>query len=352
MMGRLSQLVQRRTGWCCLVLTILLVFSLAASISIGAVSIPLSQVWRVLLHTAFGWFDVDGIKEGTQNIILYLRVPRALLGALVGASLALSGVGMQAFTKNPLAAPYVLGISSGASTGAVLAIVWGVVLPWGSRLSIPAGAFCGALLSILAVCALARSGGQMTPIRLVLVGVAVSAMFSAVTNFIVYTAPQDAQVREATFWMLGGLGAEWKDLLLPALLLIPALMIMLILSRPLNAMMMGDQTAITLGVNIEKIRRLLIVVTALLTACCVAVSGCIGFVGLIIPHMVRSLTGADHVRVIPLSVLCGSLFLVWADAAARVVCAPAELPVGILTAMVGGPLFLWMIRARKYGFGR
>ena len=169
-MGRLSQLVQRRTGWCCLVLTILLVFSLAASISIGAVSIPLSQVWRVLLHTAFGWFDVDGIKEGTQNIILYLRVPRALLGALVGASLALSGVGMQAFTKNPLADPYVLGISSGASTGAVLAIVWGVVLPWGSRLSIPAGAFCGALLSILAVCALARSGGQMTPIRLVLVG--------------------------------------------------------------------------------------------------------------------------------------------------------------------------------------
>ena len=186
-----------------------------------------------------------------------------------------------------------------------------------------------------------------------LVGVAVSAIFRALTNFIVYTAPSDAQVRQATFWMLGGLGsAEWSDLIITYVVLIPSAVVMMIFARPLNAMMMGDSSAITLGVNVNAVRKLLIFITAVLTSSAVAVSGCIGFVGLIVPHIVRSVTGADHSKVIPLSLLCGSIFMIWADVAARLVCAPAELPVGILTALFGGPLFLWMVRKRRYEFGK
>ena len=213
------------------------------------------------------------------------------------------------------------------------------------------GAFAGALVSILLVYLLAKSRGSVAPIRLILVGVAVSAMFQAFTNYIVYTAPDDAAVREATFWMLGGLGsAEWEDLPLLLCLVPPAFLLMLALSKSLNAMMMGDSSAITLGVNLNVVRNLLIVVTALLTASSVAVSGCIGFVGLVIPHLVRSVVGPDHRKLIPISTLTGAIFLIWVDVGARMIKPPAELPIGILTAFLGAPLFLWMIRVRRYEF--
>lgn len=294
---------------------------------------------------------LESIRESTQNIVWFLRAPRVLLGALIGAALTLSGVGMQAFTKNPLAEPYVLGISSGASLGAVLAMLLGVSVPVLGKLSVSMGAFAGALVSILLVYLLAKSRGSVTPIRLILVGVAVSAMFQAFTNYIVYTAPDDAAVREATFWMLGGLGsAEWEDLPLLLCLVPPAFLLMLALSKSLNAMMMGDSSAITLGVNLNVVRNLLIVITALLTASSVAVSGCIGFVGLVIPHLVRSVVGPDHRKLIPISMLTGAIFLIWVDVGARMIKPPAELPIGILTAFLGAPLFLWMIRVRRYEF--
>lgn len=334
-------------------LLLVLLISLVMCVSIGSAEISFIDVWRIIFSRINQRIDVSDIRPGIQNIVIYLRIPRALLGMVVGASLAVSGIAMQAFTKNPLSEPYVLGISSGASVGAVLSIVSALVLPWGTRLTIPVGSFCGAMASILIVCTLSGTSGEITPMRLILVGVAVSAICSAVTDFIVYTAPQDAQVREATFWMLGGLGnASWRELPIPSLALVPSMMVMIFLARPLNAMMMGDDAAITLGVNIERVRMILIVLTALLTACSVMVSGCIGFIGLIVPHLVRSIVGADHVKLIPVSCIFGGLFMLWADAAARVVCAPAELPVGILTAMIGGPLFLWMIHTRKYSFGR
>ena len=180
---------------------------------------------------------------------------------------------------------------------------------------------------------------------------AVSAMLQACTNYLVYTAPDDAAVREATFWMLGGLGsAQWQDIPLLLCLLPPAGAVMLDLAKPLNAMLMGEESAVTLGVDVKLVRGVLIVVTALLTASSVAVSGCIGFIGLVIPHLIRSAVGPDHRRLIPLSVLTGALFLVWADVGARMLKPPAELPVGILTALVGAPLFLWMIRVRRYAF--
>ena len=352
-MKRLCLFAQKHTGTICIILLVLLVISVIMSISIGTASISFLDVWRIILNKIFGNTDISHISSGTQNIVLYLRIPRAILEMLIGAALTLSGVGMQAFTKNPLSEPYVLGISSGASTGAVLAIICGVYLPWGSKLSIPIGAFCGAIISIIAVYSLAYTNGEISPIRLILVGVAVSAIFSAITNFIVYTAPQEAQVREATFWMLGGLGnAEWSSIIIPAIVLVPAFIVMLILARPLNALMMGDDTAITLGVNINGVRKILIFLTAILTSCSVAASGCIGFIGLIVPHIVRSIIGSDHIKLIPVATICGSLFLIWADVAARIVCAPAEMPVGILTAIIGGPLFLWMVRKRKYSFGK
>lgn len=355
-MKRFCNLVKRHTLAACLVLLSLLVVSVILGIGLGPVSISFSDVYRVMFHRLSGIFTgqtapLESIRESTQNIVWFLRAPRVLLGALIGAALTLSGVGMQAFTKNPLAEPYVLGISSGASLGAVLAMLLGVSVPVLGKLSVSMGAFVGALVSIMLVYLLAKSRGSVTPIRLILVGVAVSAMFQAFTNYIVYTAPDDAAVREATFWMLGGLGsAEWEDLPLLLCLVPPAFLLMLALSKSLNAMMMGDSSAITLGVNLNVVRNLLIVVTALLTASSVAVSGCIGFVGLVIPHLIRSVVGPDHRKLIPISTLTGAIFLIWVDVGARMVKPPAELPIGILTAFLGAPLFLWMIRVRRYEF--
>lgn len=355
-MKRFCNLVKRHTLAACLVLLGLLLLSIILGIGLGPVSIRFSDVYRVMLHRLSGIFtgqagSLPDIRESTQNIVWFLRAPRVLLGALIGAALTLSGAGMQAFTKNPLAEPYVLGISSGASLGAVLAMLLGVSVPVLGKLSVSMGAFIGALVSILLVYLLAKSRGSVTPIRLILVGVAVSAMFQAFTNYIVYTAPDDAAVREATFWMLGGLGsAEWEDLPLLLCLVPLAFLLMLALSKSLNAMMMGDSSAITLGVNLNVVRNLLIVVTALLTASSVAVSGCIGFVGLVIPHMVRSVVGPDHRKLIPISTLTGAIFLIWVDVGARMIKPPAELPIGILTAFLGAPLFLWMIRVRRYEF--
>ena len=355
-MKRFCNLVKRHTLASCLVLLGLLVVSVILGIGLGPVSIRFSDVYRVMFHRLSGIFTgqtapLESIRESTQNIVWFLRAPRVLLGALIRAALTLSGVGMQAFTKNPLAEPYVLGISSGASLGAVLAMLLGVSVPVLGKLSVSMGAFAGALVSILLVYLLAKSRGSVTPIRLILVGVAVSAMFQAFTNYIVYTAPDDAAVREATFWMLGGLGsAEWEDLPLLLCLVPPAFLLMLALSKSLNAMMMGDSSAITLGVNLNVVRNLLIVITALLTASSVAVSGCIGFVGLVIPHLVRSVVGPDHRKLIPISMLTGAIFLIWVDVGARMIKPPAELPIGILTAFLGAPLFLWMIRVRRYEF--
>ena len=355
-MKRFCRLVKDHTLLSSLVLAAALLASVIAGIGIGPVSIPFGDVWRVMFHRMSGLLTgselpLEGVRESAQNIVWFLRAPRVLLGGLVGAALTLSGVGMQAFTKNPLAEPYVLGISSGASLGAVLAMLLGVSLPVLGRLSVSAGAFAGALVSILMVYLLARTRGAVTPIRLILVGVAVSAMFQAFTNYIVYTAPDDAAVREATFWMLGGLGsAEWADVPLLACLVPPAFLLMLALAKPLNAMMMGDSSAVTLGVNLTAVRNLLIAATALLTAASVAVSGCIGFVGLVIPHLLRSVVGPDHRKLIPLSTLFGAIFLIWVDVGARIINPPAEIPVGILTAFLGAPMFLWMIKVRRYEF--
>lgn len=349
--------IKKHTALCSVILLVILILSVVLGIGLGPVTIAFTDVWKVMLHNLLGLvgaenlISVEGIRESTQNIVWFLRAPRVILGGLVGAALTLSGVGMQAFTKNPLADPYVLGISSGASLGAVMSMIAGLWFPLAGKLSVSAGAFLGAIVSILLVYGLARTGNTITPVRLILVGVAISAMFGAFTNYIVYTAPDDAAVREATFWMLGGFGsAKWMDLPILAVLILPSFFVMLYFSKSLNAMLMGDHSAITLGVDLLVVRRMLIFITALLTASSVAVSGCIGFVGLVIPHIVRSIVGADHKRLIPLSVLTGGIFMIWVDVGARLIHPPTEIPVGILTAFLGAPLFLWMVKVRRYEF--
>lgn len=350
-MKRVSAYIKENTFICCIMLGIVLILSIILCIGIGPVGISFDTVWNAMFQKMFGLGDPALVAENTQNIVWHLRAPRVLLGVMVGAGLSLAGVAMQALTKNPLADPYVLGISSGAYLGAVLAIILGGFAIFG-LFKVQAGAFLGAIFSIMVVYAFSKNGRSVTPITLILVGMAVAAMFGAFANFVVYNAPDDTKIRETSFWLLGGIaGAGWTELLPVAVVSVPSILVMFSLSAPLNAMMMGDGTAVTLGVNLNAVRNVLIVITAVLTGVTVAVAGCIGFVGLVVPHIVRSLVGADHKKVIPLSVLFGAIFLIWVDVGARMLDAPKEIPIGILTAMIGAPLFLWMLKARKYSFG-
>ncbi|MDY3918152.1 MAG: iron ABC transporter permease [Candidatus Limivivens sp.] len=334
-----------------MVLAGILVLSIILGIGIGPVSIPFDTVWRVVLNRLTGLGDVSDIQTNTQNIIWHLRVPRVLLGALVGICLTISGVAMQSFTKNPLASPYVLGISSGASFGASLAIATGVLSFCGSW-AIQVGAFAGAMAAILIVYYLAKSGREVAPIKLVLVGTAVSAMFTAFSNFIVYKAPDESKIKQVTFWMLGSIAsAEWKDLIPLAIVFLPGILCLYALSSSLNALLMGESSAVTLGVNVNFVRKITVFISAAMTGIAVSVAGCIGFVGLVIPHIVRSMVGADHRKVIPISTFLGAIFLIWVDVGARMLDAPSEIPIGIITSMIGAPFFLWMIKVRKYSFG-
>ena len=186
-----------------------------------------------------------------------------------------------------------------------------------------------------------------------LVGTAVSAMFTAFSNFIVYKAPDDAKIREVTFWTLGSVAsAKWEELIPMAVVLVPGCICMYAMSTAMNALLMGESSAVTLGVNVNLVRKITVFLSAALTGIAVAVTGSIGFVGLVIPHIVRSMVGADHKKVIPISTLLGAIFLIWVDVGARMFDAPGEIPIGIITAMIGAPIFLWMIRVRKYAFGK
>lgn len=350
-MNKVSKYIKDHVKLVCAVLMVILVMSVILGVGIGPVTISFSEVWAIILNKAFGIGDISNIALNTQNIVWFLRTPRVLLGLMIGCCLSLSGVGMQTFTKNPLADPYILGISSGASCGAVISMLT-PIFNFAGKYSIVIGAFVGAMVSIIIVYSLAKNGRDITPVKIILVGVAVSSLFSALTNYLVYNAPNEAKVKEATFWMLGSLASvKWEYLIAPSIIIIPSIIIMMCMSNSLNAMLMGDSTAINLGTNISLVRKVVITVTALLTAVAVSVSGCIGFVGLVIPHMVRAVVGSDHKKVIPIATLLGAIFLIWVDVGARMINAPTELPIGIITSVIGAPFFLWLIKVRKYSFG-
>ncbi|MEJ3405824.1 putative F420-0 ABC transporter permease subunit [Rathayibacter sp. YIM 133350] len=323
------------------VLVVLLVASVVAAVAIGPAGLTPADVWNsVLAHLGVGKPTLPALRDG---IVWQLRMPRVLTAAAVGAGLALCGVIMQAVTRNPLADPYLLGLSSGASVGAVIVVVLG----W--AIALPVAAFAGALLALVATLGLAGSGGRITPTRTVLAGLAVSSVFGAVTSLIIFWSATGDSYREILNWLLGSLaGARWSSVAVTVAALVVVGIPLLASARSLDAFAFGDTTASALGVHVNRTRWLLLGGTAVLTGVLVSVSGAIGFVGLILPHAVRLLTGPGHRALLPLSALAGALFLVWADTAARTLFDPRELPVGILTALVGGPVFsLLMLRSRR-----
>ena len=325
-------------------LVVLLALSCAWSLAFGAAQVPLERVWAILGQHLFGIAPQVPVNSGQDSIVWQLRAPRVLLGALVGAGLALVGTVLQAVTRNPLADPHLLGVSSGAAFGAVIVVLY--LGEFAGLLSLPLAAFVGALASMLLVLAIASRGGRLESDRLLLAGVAVSFVMMAASNLLLYLGNPHA-ASSVLFWMLGGLGlARWELLWLPALCLALAMVVLLGLGRALNALMAGEQSAVSLGLDPRRVRLLVFVVASLLTGVLVSLSGAIGFVGLMLPHVARFLVGAEHRRVLPVAALLGALFLVWVDVAARTWLAPQDLPIGIVTAAIGGVFFVALLRRR------
>lgn len=321
-----------------------LVLSIAVAVSVGAVAVPLGTVWGVVADRLAPGLVTRDWTAGQAAIVWEIRLPRAILAALVGAGLALVGASLQSVTRNSLADPHLLGISSGGAFGAILALLHtGLFL---GLLTVPLMAFAGALASTLTVLGVSSFARATSADRLVLAGVAVSFVVMAGANVLIFLGDPRA-VQTVVFWMLGGLGlAQWNQLVYPAAILAVCMAWFIANAGRLNAMTIGDETASTLGIPVARFRLSVFVVGALLTGCMVAFSGVIGFVGLMIPHIVRLLVGGDYGRVLPASALIGAIFLVWADIAARTVMAPEDIPIGIVTGLIGGVFFIWLLARR------
>ena len=327
-----------------------LAVSIVAGVALGPVSVPFG-VTVDLLWAAFTGGTVPAELAGQYHIVWDIRLPRVLLAAVVGAGLSAVGVAIQAMVRNALADPYVLGISSGASVGATAVATMGVLSGLGVY-ALSTGAFLTGLGATALVYLTARSSGGLTPLRLVLTGTALAYGFSAVAMLLVFQAPHGEAARAAMFWLLGSLGgADWKSLPVATAVTVLGIVYLMAKARPLNALAMGDETATTLGVEVNRFRTHLFVVTAAITGVLVAVSGAVGFVGLMLPHFTRMAVGADHRKVLPLAPLAGASFLVWVDVAARMLAAPEELPLGVITAAIGVPCFIFLMRRRAYVFG-
>lgn len=344
---------ERRFTILLVVLPVFLLISIVLAVALGPVSIHPFTVWGIAFSHVPGIGDMvsESWSNAHYNIVWEVRVPRVLLGVMIGAGLSLAGTGIQALVRNSLADPYILGVSSGASVGATLVILVGLFDVFG-QYALSFAAFLGALVSVILVFMLGQVAGRISTARLLLSGIALSMILSAVTDFIVMTAPDDDKVHSALFWMMGSLvGADWDVLPIVGIAVTLAFVFLLSQSRSLNLLLMGEETAVSLGLNINTFRKVLIVVISLLTGVLVSASGAIGFVGLMIPHIVRLLVGSNHKKVLIISLFLGAIFMIWADVAARLLLAPEEIPIGIVTAIIGGPFFIWLLRRSSYSFG-
>lgn len=319
---------------------VLLVVSVASAVTIGPADIRIADVWAsVASHLGLGSTPLTPLRDG---IVWELRLPRILTAGAVGAGLALSGAIMQAITRNPLADPFLLGLSSGASLGAVAVLLLGV------GLLLPPAAFLGALLALGATLGLARAGGPISPTRTVLAGVAVSALAGALTSLVIFWTATGDSYREILSWLLGSVaGARWPAVAIGVGALVLIGIPLMAGARTLDAFAFGDTAAAALGIDVVAARWTLLLATALLTGSMVSVSGAIGFVGLVVPHAVRLVVGARHRALLPISALVGALFLIWADTIARSLFDPRELPVGVVTAIIGAPVFAALLIRRK-----
>ena len=318
-----------------------LLVSLSIAVSVGAVSVPMGTVWGVLLNKLSPDLVPETWSQGREAIVWNIRFPRALLAMMVGAGLAMVGASLQAVTRNPLADPHLLGISSGGAFGAILALLHtGLFL---GLLTVPLMAFLGALTATIIVLGVSRVADATSADRLVLAGVAMSFIIMACANLLIFLGDPRAS-HTVVFWMLGGLGlAQWDHLLYPLVILLGCGAWLMSCTAALNAMTIGDETASTLGIAVARFRLLVFAVGALITGVMVAFSGIIGFVGLMVPHIARMIVGGDYRRVLPASALLGAIFLLWADIAARTLMAPEDIPIGIVTGLIGGVFFVWLL---------
>jgi iron complex transport system permease protein len=324
---------------------VVLLASLSLAVSVGAVPVPAATVWGILANKISPGLIDPSWTRGREAIVWEIRFPRAFLAMMVGAGLAMVGAALQSVTRNPLADPHLLGISSGGAFGAIFALLHsGLFL---GLLTVPLLAFGGALMATAIVLGVSRVADATSADRLVLAGVAVSFIIMAGANGLIFLGDPRAS-HTVVFWMLGGLGlAQWSQLIYPLIILLLSGAWLMSRATQLNAMTIGDETAATLGIPVAKFRLAVFVVGALITGVMVAFSGIIGFVGLMVPHIARILVGGDYTRVLPASALIGAIFLLWADIAARTVMAPEDMPIGIVTGLFGGIFFVWLLGRRS-----
>lgn len=319
-----------------------LVITVVTAVSLGQVNIKVSDTYKIIFGKLIHNDEIyNSSSKAMIAIVWNMRLPRVLLGLLAGAGLALCGCVMQATVNNPISEPYILGVSSGATFGATLLIVIGL----GTFVS--GGAFVGAVIATVMVLGIAAGHGKMTTTRLILAGTVVNALFTAFSNFIISVGANADSIMTIKFWTMGSLAnAGWKSIMLPVIVVT---LFFCTQYRILNTMMLGDETAVTLGINLSLYRKVYMTLIAVVTGVLVSSCGIIGFVGLIIPHISRAFVGTNHKRLVPVVILLGAIFLIWADVLARILVKNAELPIGIFTALVGAPFFIYIVTKKNYG---
>jgi iron complex transport system permease protein len=320
----------------------MLLLTMVLSISLGAVSISGLTVAKILLSKIPVVGNVvDSNSRVFEDIIIEIRLPRVILASIVGASLSVAGCAMQSLFRNPMADPYIIGISSGAAFGVTIVIV--LEIQW---LALPFVAFLFACLTICIVYCIARVHNKLPTETLLLSGIAVGAFFAALVGFMIYIAGE--KIHGIVFWLMGGLwNSTWNKVIIVLPLIVCGIFVIFLFGRKLNLLMLGEDHALSLGIDVELTKKIILICASLITACAVSVSGIIGFVGLIIPHCMRLIVGPDHRILIPTSCLVGAIFLIWTDTLARTIIQPTEIPVGIITALFGAPFFVYLLKRRK-----
>lgn len=333
-------------------LVIALVISITFAVSMGSIDITASDIFKVVLYKVLGIGDPELYGTGViADVVWFIRLPRLILAVIVGISLAVCGVIMQAIVKNPLADPFILGISSGASLGATLAILLGFGVFFGENF-VGIMAFAGAFAISLLVLTLSNIGGRANSVKLLLAGMALSAVCSAFSSFVVYFADDKNGMMSITYWLMGSLaGADWETITFVLPFSILCTLFFCTQSRTLNLMLLGDEVSITLGTPLHVYRHVYLLLCAAMVGFVVYCSGMIGFVGLVIPHIARMMFGTDHKKLIPISAVLGAILLVWADVFCRIIIPNSEIPIGILISMIGAPCFVYMMIRKTYGFG-
>lgn len=322
------------------VLCLILCISLVTALQFGAKFISLDQIISALLSM----IDVNATASITNTIITDIRLPRLIYSVLTGIGLSLVGLLMQTVTRNALADPYVLGVSSGASTGAVFAIIMGG-LPFLGQYNTPIFAALVAALSIILV--LLCVGKSNSPVKLILIGMGMTGVFSALTMMIIYGAKHEAQVRSAMFWLLGSFaGIQWSDLPLTAIIITLFMLYIYTFNQDLDVLLLGNHEAAQMGLSVKQLQLSIVVISSIVIATLVSKVGVVGFIGLIIPHLARIIGGPKHKHTLLFSALIGSIVMIWSDVLSRALYSPEEIPIGVLTSLLGAPLFIWIIMSR------